>query len=761
MSYITDIHSLSKFTSNTILNKIDDLFEKDVDFKQNVVIDGDLTVKGSTTQQPSSLANEAINIDSIVLSSITSHPNINRDLKNYDSNLLVRYKFDGNLTDSSVNNVVLTGTPGTFETENEITSLKLSGDTSDPLFCNVDLTGNKDFSISLWFKKTNISHIDTIISTVKLNIYGGISFAIGGADGGSSADDGAGGGGSGVMNLLDNHGKNGKTDRGGNGGKGVDIDITGVSIGVGGGGPGSSFQSDATPGYGTHGAGTRGGGRFNSGDNGVHGTGGGGGGGGQYWGSNYPGGGGGNGRVVIRWTSETLDIVDNNTSSSQLNVPGSTDYYYSFESVTGTNSFTITKSMTFEILMIGGGGAGGHGGDGSGGGGGGGGGRVLYYTSKIVNWKSGNSITLEPGTYNVIVGKGGDRTETRVNGQYGSASSLTIGSTNILVAGGGAGGGTNLQNGGNSNAEGGGAGGAGQCDHQPPNMYFIHKGNSKVELSNYKTHDNLTLDNDYVYSVNDWIHLTIVYDTINLKRTIYNNGINVSQTINASTSFDFVNTGLYIGSGLIGNIRDLRIYDIALTSDDIYTLYGNAIQQNLHINGGISIEGNIISRNLDMNILTPGSSSSPGVGYQIQCNRNGNNYQFTNTTNWSIASDRRIKTDITEANYKLCYDNINSLSLNRYKFKEGIQGISNKDKYRLGYIAQDVEKIFPKNIITKPMSIYNDEENKIEIIEDCLSIDTDQIQMSLYGAFKHMITKIEDLEHQTSNLLVKLNSTTY
>jgi hypothetical protein len=182
------------------------------------------------------------------------------------------------------------------------------------------------------------------------------------------------------------------------------------------------------------------------------------------------------------------------------------------------------------------------------------------------------------------------------------------------------------------------------------------------------------------------------------------------------------------------------------------------IDNSLDVSGDLTIQGNIISKNLDMNILTPVSTSS---GYQIQCNRNGNNYQFTNTTNWSIASDKRIKTEISEADYKLCYDNIHKLSLNRYKFIDGIHGISNRDKYRLGYIAQDVEKIFPKNIIIKPMTIYDNEQNKIQVINDCLSIDTDQIQMSLYGAFKHMMTKIEDLENQTSNILVKLNSTTY
>ena len=48
MSYITHIHSLSKFTSNDILNKINNLFQNDVEFKQNVVVDGNLSVNGTT-----------------------------------------------------------------------------------------------------------------------------------------------------------------------------------------------------------------------------------------------------------------------------------------------------------------------------------------------------------------------------------------------------------------------------------------------------------------------------------------------------------------------------------------------------------------------------------------------------------------------------------------------------------------------------------------------------------------------------------------
>ena len=127
------------------------------------------------------IGSDSLSVNSIVLSNTVSETNENIDI--YNSNLLIRYNFNGDLTDSSTNNVILTGTPGTFETENGKTSLKLNGDTSDPLFCNVDLTGNKTFSISLWFKKTSLLNNDTIVSTDKLHTYGGISLAFGNTDG--------------------------------------------------------------------------------------------------------------------------------------------------------------------------------------------------------------------------------------------------------------------------------------------------------------------------------------------------------------------------------------------------------------------------------------------------------------------------------------------------------------------------------------------------------------------------------------------------
>ena len=130
----------------------------------------------------------------------------------------------------------------------------------------------------------------------------------------------------------------------------------------------------------------------------------------------------------------------------------------SFTYTTGTTHTTYTKVFSentlCDILIVGGGGGGGFDG-----GGGGGGGQVLYYTNDNVSFKSGNAITLNAGTYNISVGKGGNYATTgTAHGLNGQVSSINMNATTILSAGGGGGGGTVRMTSTGNNAIGGGGG---------------------------------------------------------------------------------------------------------------------------------------------------------------------------------------------------------------------------------------------------------------------------------------------------------------
>ena len=159
------------------------------------------------------------------------------------------------------------------------------------------------------------------------------------------------------------------------------------------------------------------------------------------------------------------------------------NYKYAFFANTGT--FVANNNIICDILIVGGGGGGGFDG-----GAGGGGGQVLYYTDNSVSFKSGGSISLNSGTYNINIGSGGsgELTTNTINGTDGGTSSIVNASTSavIISAKGGGGGGSrnNLGNGGDI----GGAGGTGHA-YGDKNAYATSTNNGgrggKSHPSNY------------------------------------------------------------------------------------------------------------------------------------------------------------------------------------------------------------------------------------------------------------------------------------
>ena len=106
---------------------------------------------------------------------------------------------------------------------------------------------------------------------------------------------------------------------------------------------------------------------------------------------------------------------------------------------------------------------------------------------------------------------------------------------------------------------------------------------------------------------------------------------------------------------------------------------------------------------------------------------------------WTISSDERIKENIELANLDICYDNIKNLELKKYKWKdEYIEEYKLEDQNKLGWIAQDVEQFYPKSVSTR----------KVLGIEDCKSLDTDQIITGLYGSIQKLCNKYKDLENK-------------
>ena len=102
---------------------------------------------------------------------------------------------------------------------------------------------------------------------------------------------------------------------------------------------------------------------------------------------------------------------------------------------------------------------------------------------------------------------------------------------------------------------------------------------------------------------------------------------------------------------------------------------------------------------------------------------------------WISYSDERLKENIENANLSMCYDNVKALKLKRFAWKKEVytdEQIS--DRNVMGFIAQDVELIFPKAVHKR--QAYG--------LEDCRDLLDNEINRSLYGCVQKLIQITEE-----------------
>jgi hypothetical protein len=134
-----------------------------------------------------------------------------------------------------------------------------------------------------------------------------------------------------------------------------------------------------------------------------------------------------------------------------------------------------------------------------------------------------------------------------------------------------------------------------------------------------------------------------------------------------------------------------------------------------------------------------GINSGGGAGITIY--GNGICYNGANSANWAVVSDENTKENIELANLDICYDNIKRIPLKRFSYKDGVTP-KGSDKMRLGWIAQEVQPVFPKAVTPSYKKGFG----------DCLSLNVEQLNAALYGAVQKLIEKVEILEAKVKEL---------
>jgi hypothetical protein len=144
---------------------------------------------------------------------------------------------------------------------------------------------------------------------------------------------------------------------------------------------------------------------------------------------------------------------------------------------------------------------------------------------------------------------------------------------------------------------------------------------------------------------------------------------------------------------------------------------------------------------------------------------------------WNTTSDPRIKEEITLANLDMCLESVKKLPVSRYVFKDFVG--KGKDKHVVGFLADDVEKVFPKVITTfdSHYPILDENGNQIYetieteeinkegktikntkkvpktfLLENVKSIDMTIATPTLWGAVQCLNHKVEELESEVDKL---------
>ena len=554
----------------------------------------------------------------------------------------------------------------------------------------------------------------------------------------------------------------------GNGGRGISSYITGVLVEYGGGGAAGKWNGPYT--------------------NAIQGTATGGG-GYQFWdisatnwakndfpGEDGKGGGGtqssrgGSGIVIIRYrkkksyssielirqpynySSFVSELVITNTISTIIDTDYGTDrcilfpYTTTSSGLTGQTGYTLTtiEPLNCEILIIGGGGGGGTWGAGNYECGGGGAGAYLYLQNINLN-----------GTYTINVGDGG------AGSTKGNTTEIKIGSTILYSCEGGGFGGQS-----NGNTSSGGSGGGGLWGY---NTFGTANDPTKGFDGAPGTTNNGTneggggggaggpgiLKDGGAGKQNNITGSVVSYagggggcgTGASAGPGLGGSGIGgngVSNILNATDGKK--NTGS--GGGGSGYTRGAGGKG---GSGVVIIRYRRATDKRIGNYNSAKPNYRIGNYNGDFKIIA--GTANNQTEYMRIANYGASIYNATGSPLWSTVSDKRIKENIERASYEKCYDNIKKLELYRFNYISELNNI-NKDLKQLGYIAQEVNELFPKSVSSQ--TLYN---NSLSI-SDLLSIDLTQINYTLFGSVKRLIQLINDKMQRLEKLENIINNST-
>jgi len=279
--------------------------------------------------------------------------------------------------------------------------------------------------------------------------------------------------------------------------------------------------------------------------------------------------------------------------------------------------------------------------------------------------------------------------------------------------------------------------------------------------------------NTFTYTGTTPIVITVQYNIIWNQQTIgasyiYFNGTTQYGTMqyNSSVFNNYVTLTLANGNSFSVQVQTSSTGSIIQTNSNI-------IIANLIVGPQGSTGPAVWTVNSDSSIYYNGGNVGIGLNnptYKLQLLTDSAAKPGTNT--WTISSDERLKDNIILADNERCIEIIKLVPLKHYKWKDNAYTLEQvRDRSKLGWIAQDVEKVFPK-AVNKNRFIYNQVFQNIinsdgsitkkliseDVIEDCRELNSDQIYAVMYGAIQKLIANDElksiQLQQQATDIAI-------
>lgn len=109
---------------------------------------------------------------------------------------------------------------------------------------------------------------------------------------------------------------------------------------------------------------------------------------------------------------------------------------------------------------------------------------------------------------------------------------------------------------------------------------------------------------------------------------------------------------------------------------------------------------------------------------------------------WTVVSDKRLKDNIEPADLDRCYEIVKTVPLKHFKWRDEMYDTEQiPDRNSIGWIADDVQTVFPKSVNKKVFTKVDGTE-----IPDVLDLNGGEMNMALYGCVQKLMQMVEELQ---------------